>query len=124
MPLIEYISKGGDLKDEPLNAFVSWAVGNGRISTEPMEGEESCPFLEGCIEEAGTDLEKVERLERMQRRVQKLLPSIRGLHNSKLDHSKSKSGKSRSFSQTGFEDKKEGTDTGLKTQRVTSPDKV
>ena len=124
MPLIEHISKGGDLKDEPLNAFVSWAVGNGKISTEPKEGEESCKFLEGCIEEAGTDLEKVERLERMQRRVQKLLPSIRGLHNSKLDHSKSKSGKSRSFSQTGFDDKKEGTDTGLKTQRVTSPDKV
>ena len=90
----------------------------------PPEGEENCQFLEGCIEEAGTDLEKVERLKGMQRRVQKLLPSIRGLHSSKLNHSKSKSGKSRSFSQTGFDDKKEGTDSGLKTQRVSSPDKV
>ena len=61
MPLIEHISKGVDLKDEPLNAFVSWAVGNGKMSSEPKEGEESFLFLEGCIEEAGTDLEKVVR---------------------------------------------------------------
>ena len=124
MPLIKYISKGGDLKDEPVKAFVQWAMGSGKISSEPKEGENCCPFLEGCIEAAGADLEKVDRLKGIQRRVQELLPSIRALHNSKLDHSKSKSGKSRSFSQTGFDDKKEGTDTSLKTQRVTSPDKM
>ena len=43
---------------------------------------------------------------------------------SKLEASKSKSGKSRPFSQTGFDDKKEGEDTGLKTPRITSPEKV
>ena len=107
-----------------MNDFVKWALGSGKISTEHKKGEESCPFLEGCIEEAGADVEKVDRLKEMQTRVQELLPSLRRLHNSKLDHFKSKSGKSRSFSQAGFDDKKEGTDATLKTQRVTSPDKV
>ena len=124
MPLIEHISNGNDLKDEPVKSFVQWAIGNGKISTEPEEGAECCPFLEGCIEAAGTDVEKLERLKRLQKRVQEQVPNIWGLHNSKLNQSKSKSGKTRSFSETGFDDKKEATDAGLKTQRVNSPEKV
>ena len=73
---------------------------------------------------AGSDVEKLERLARLERRVREKLPNIQELHMTKLEVSKSKSGKSRSFSQTGFDDQKEGNDTGLKTQRVASPDKV
>ena len=124
LPLIHHISNGGDLKDEPVNAFVKWAVDNGKISIERLKNEKCSLFLEGCIEEAGADVVKLERLKGLERRVRERLPNIQELHMAKLEAAKSKSGKSRSFSQTGFDDKKEGTDNSLKTPRVTSPDKV
>ena len=123
-PLIQHISNGGDLPDGPVNAFVKWAVSNGKISMERENNAKCSLFLEGCIEVAGSNVEKLERLARLERRVREKLPNIQELHMSKLEASKSKSGKSRPFSQTGFDDKKEGEDTGLKTPRITSPEKV
>ena len=123
MPLIEHIKEGGDLKDEPVENFVKWSLQNGKISTEPVKDKDSCQFLGGCIEAAGTDLERLGRLQNVQRRVLQQLPNSQEKYMSKLAESKSKSGKSRSFSQTGFDDKGEHTDTSLKILRVISPEK-
>ena len=122
-PLIQHISNGGDLPDEPINAFVKWAVSNGKISNEREKSDKCSLFLKGCIEMAGSDVEKLERLARLERRVREKLPNIQELHMTKLEVSKSKSGKSRSFSQTGFDDKKDDAEC-LKTPRVSSPEKV
>ena len=97
-------------------------MSNGKISIERLKNDKCSQFLGGCIEEAGTDVVKLDRLKGLERRVRERLPNIQELYLAKLDVAKSKSGKSRSFSETGFDDK--STDTGLKTPRVNSPDKV
>ena len=99
-------------------------MSNGKISIERENNAKCSLFLEGCIEVAGSNVEKLERLARLEKRVREKLSNIQELHLAKLEVSKSKSGKTRSFSETGFDDKKEGEDTGLKTPRVTSPEKV
>ena len=102
---------------------MKWAVSNGKISNEREKSDKCSLFLKGCIEMAGSDVEKLERLARLERRVREKLPNIQELHMTKLEVSKSKSGKSRSFSQTGFDDKKDDAEC-LKTPRVSSPEKV
>ena len=116
-PLIQFISEGTTVDDAILKEYAEWAIRTGYIEQRKGHEGEYFPIMSACNDEAGGCKDKQKKVKMLEESLHsqiQVLAKYRGTE---------KEVKTRTFSQTGFEEEKD-VESALKSKRTDSPPKL
>ena len=116
-PLLQFISEGTTVDDAILKEYAEWAIRTGYIEQRKGHEGEYFPIMSACNDEAGGCKDKQKKVKMLEESLHsqiQVLAKYRGTE---------KEVKTRTFSQTGFEEGKD-VESALKSKRTDSPPKL